>query len=163
MFDEDIEALAKAVVEEAAARHLTIGTAESCTGGLASAALTEISGSSAVVQGGIVSYALSIKEKLLGVGHGTLLEHGAVSAECVREMARGAREALDCDIAVSISGIAGPTGAVPGKPIGTVWFGICAEGFSDEEVCPFIGDRQQVRAQSVKRALELVLDAILRS
>jgi nicotinamide-nucleotide amidase len=161
VFNEAILTLATEVVETGTAKGLTVGTAESCTGGLVCAALTEVSGSSAVVQGGVCSYALDIKEKILGVKHQTLLDHGAVSSECVLEMVAGAREALDADVCVSVSGIAGPTGAVPGKPVGTVWFAIGTPRASRSSVRHFDGDRDAVRTQSVEYALSLIRDALM--
>lgn len=157
---DDVTKKAEGVLEAARAKGLTIGTAESCTGGLVEGALTAIPGSSDVVMGAVGSYACSVKEALLGVSHETLERVGAVSSECASEMAAGARRALDCDVAVSVTGIAGPGGAVPGKPVGLVWFGL---SFGDEvrtvsEV--FEGNRDQVRLQSVIRALELVSEAL---
>ena len=157
---DDVTKKAEGVLETARAKGLTIGTAESCTGGLVEGALTAIPGSSDVVMGAVGSYACSVKEALLGVSHETLERVGAVSSECASEMAAGARRALDCNVAVSVTGIAGPGGAVPGKPVGLVWFGL---SFGDEvrtvsEV--FDGNRDQVRLQSVMRALELVSEAL---
>lgn len=157
---DDVTKKAEGVLEAARVKGLTIGTAESCTGGLVEGALTAIPGSSDVVMGAVGSYACSVKEALLGVSHDTLERVGAVSSDCASEMAAGARRALGCDVAVSVTGIAGPGGAVPGKPVGLVWFGL---SFGDEvrtvsEV--FEGNRDQVRLQSVMRALELVSEAL---
>lgn len=157
---DDVTKKAEGVLEAARAKGLTIGTGESCTGGLVEGALTAIPGSSDVVMGAVGSYACSVKEALLGVSHETLERVGAVSSECASEMATGARRALDCDVAVSVTGIAGPGGAVPGKPVGLVWFGL---SFGDEvrvvsEV--FEGNRDQVRLQSVMRALDLIFEAL---
>ncbi len=156
---EDATALAAEVLECARAKGLTLGTAESCTGGLVEGALTAIPGSSDVVMGAVGSYACSVKSALLGVSGQTLAEHGAVSSECASEMARGARGALGCDVSVSVTGIAGPGGAVLGKPVGTVWFGVSV-GDEVKTVCGhFDGSRDQVRLQSVMKALELLKGA----
>ena len=156
---DDATALAAEVLDCARAKGLTVGTAESCTGGLVEASLTAVPGSSDVVMGAVGSYACSVKSTLLGVSEQTLAEHGAVSSECASEMARGARKALACDVSVSVTGIAGPGGAVPGKPVGTVWFGVSA-GDGVKTVCErFDGTRDQVRLQSVMKALELLKGA----
>ena len=151
---------ARSVVEEAASAGVWLGTAESCTGGLVSASITAVSGSSAVFTGGVASYAFSAKTAVLGVSQATLDAVGAVSLECATEMAQGARRVLDCDIAVSTTGIAGPTGAVPGKPVGTVCFGIDSSGSSHAVRRLFSGDRDTVRLKSVAFALDLIRGAI---
>ncbi len=142
------------VLELAKARGASIGTAESCTGGLVAAALTSVPGSSAVVAGGIVSYSNEVKQARLGVPEATLKAHGAVSEECALAMAEGARQALGCDLAVSITGIAGPGGGVPGKPVGTVCFAWATPEGSKARTHRFRGDRDRVRAFSVARALD---------
>ncbi len=156
---DDATALAAEVLDLARAKGLTVGTAESCTGGLVEAALTAIPGSSDVVMGAVGSYACSVKSALLGVSEQTLAEHGAVSSECASEMACGARTALGCDVSVSVTGIAGPGGAVPGKPVGTVWFGVSSGDSVHTECEHFAGDRNQVRLQSVMKALEMLKGA----
>lgn len=108
-------------------RKLTLATAESCTGGLVAKLITDVAGSSAIFSGGVVSYSNDVKMKILGVSDKTLGEHGAVSEETAGEMAEGARERLGTDVAVSTTGIAGPTGGVPGKPVGTVCFGVSSK------------------------------------
>ena len=118
--DEKVAGLLSALREA----KMTVGTAESCTAGMISARIADIPGSSDVLLGGIVSYSNGVKMKLLGVSEKTLRDHGAVSEECAGEMADGARRALGCDIAVSVTGIAGPGGGTPEKPVGTVCFGI---------------------------------------
>src|SRR3990172_5334310 len=106
------------------ARGLKLATAESCTGGLVSDRITNVSGSSEYFPGGIVAYSYEAKASLLGVSWDTLNTHGAVSEETVLEMARGARKLFNADIGISVSGIAGPTGGTPEKPVGTTWFGL---------------------------------------
>lgn len=156
--------LANAVLEACKAKGLRLATAESCTGGMVGAALTEIAGSSAVVLGGVVAYANSAKRDLLGVSPATLKAHGAVSEETAREMADGALRALGSDLAVSITGIAGPGGAGD-KPEGRVCFGIAAKGAETRTETRDFGalGRGNVRAASRDRALELLLEAAERA
>ena len=106
--------------------------------------------------GAVGSYACSVKEALLGVSHETLERVGAVSSECASEMAKGARIALGCDVSVSVTGIAGPGGAVPGKPVGLVWFGVSNGAVTHTESVVFPGDRSEVRMRSVMHALRLL-------
>lgn len=152
--------LARAVLEACKAKGLRLATAESCTGGMVGAALTGIAGSSAVVLGGVVAYANSAKRDLLGVGADTLKAHGAVSEETAREMAEGALRALGSDLAVSITGIAGPGGAGD-KPEGRVCFAIAGTGRQTESETRDFGaiGRAQVRVASRDRALDLLLAA----
>ncbi len=141
---------------------LSLGTAESCTAGLIASTLADVAGASAVLAGGIVSYANEVKRDRLGVDACTLAEKGAVSEEVAIQMAEGARAALSVDVAVSATGIAGPGGSVPGKPVGTVWIGVASPVGSRAELHHFDGDRAAVRAQAVKAALELMLNEIER-
>ena len=135
---------------------LTLATAESCTGGLIAAALTAIAGSSAVVMAGFVTYANAAKEKMVGVRAATLAQHGAVSAETAQEMAQGALARADVSLALSCTGIAGPGGATPGKPVGLVFIGCAmAEAETVVERHVFPGDRDAVRAATVAAALDL--------
>ena len=150
---------ASEVLDAARAKGLKLGTAESCTGGLVEASLTAVPGSSDVVMGAVGSYACSVKSALLGVSDQTLASVGAVSSECAAEMAEGARKALGADVAVSVTGIAGPGGAVPGKPVGLVWFGLATPAGTTTACETFAGDRSEVRLQSVMRALELLKGA----
>ncbi len=154
--DSDIADAAKLVVAEAKDRGLKLSTAESCTGGLIGGALTSIPGSSSVVEGGIISYSNEVKMDVLGVSAEDLRRVGAVSSEVAASMAQGSRRLAKSDIAVSVTGIAGPGGAVPGKPVGTVWFGLAdAEGVHTY-LRHFAGNRDQVRAQTVVYALSLI-------
>lgn len=152
---------AERVLQKARSLGRTLGTAESCTGGLVAAALTAVPGSSDCVLGSIVSYAYAVKEQVLGVPASWLESEGAVTARCAEAMAAGAVRVLGCDVAVSVTGIAGPGGSEPGKPVGTVWIGVCdAAGACRASRFLFDGDRGQVRAQAVREALRL-LDAAL--
>lgn len=140
----------------------TLVTAESCTGGGIGAALTAIPGSSAVYKGGIISYTNWVKEHLLHVDGQLLEKRGAVSAPVAEAMARGAREVLRADIAVSVTGLAGPGGDDFGNPVGTVFI-----GYSDREKTlsreyHFPGDREQVRSRTTEAALRLVLEEAVR-
>lgn len=137
---------------------LKLVTAESCTGGLISHRITDVPGSSEYFLGGIVAYAYEAKASLLGVSWDTLNTKGAVSRETVLEMARGARQALNADIAVSVSGIAGPAGGTPEKPVGFTWLGLVTP--TGEWARHFIwdGDREQNKRYSCDAALQFVLD-----
>ena len=125
-----------------------LATAESCTGGLIGHRLTNIPGSSDYYLGGVVAYAYEAKVALLGVSWNTLHAYGAVSRETVLEMSRGARKALGADISVSVSGIAGPGGGMPGKPVGTTWIGLSAADGEWARVYCFPGDREQNKSYS---------------
>lgn len=136
----------------------TLVTAESLTGGGIGAALTAVSGSSAVYKGGIISYTNWVKETVLGVSHDTLETHGAVSLQTAEEMAIGARKLLQADVAVSVTGLAGPGGDEYGNPVGTVCIGFSNEWESFAVKYYFEGNRSDVRRQTIRAALELVLD-----
>jgi PncC family amidohydrolase len=140
------------------ARGWTLATAESCTGGLIADRITNIPGSSDYFMGGIVAYANTVKIQTLGVPAETIERYGAVSQETVLEMARGARAALRVDLAVSVSGIAGPGGGLPGKPIGTTWIGLAASDGAWARTFIWDGDRQQNKAYSAQAALQFVFD-----
>lgn len=138
-------------------RGLTIATAESCTGGAVSAALTAVAGSSDYFRGGVVAYSLDAKRDLLDVPAALLDRFGAVSEECARAMAEGARRALGADLAVSTTGIAGPGGAEPGKPVGLVFIAVAdGEGTACARYV-FIGDRGTVIAAATREALALAV------
>jgi PncC family amidohydrolase len=136
---------------------LTLAAAESCTGGLVSHRITNVPGSSVYFMGGIIAYANQAKMRLLGVSESTLASHGAVSQETVLEMARGVRQALNADIGIAVSGIAGPGGGSPDKPVGLVWIGLSAADASQARSYLFPGDRLAVKEQSAEAALQMVL------
>lgn len=138
----------------------TVTCAESCTGGLLSAELTKLPGSSAWFHAGFVTYSNEAKQQLLGVKDNTLAFYGAVSEETVREMALGALIAAKADLALSISGIAGPTGGSEEKPVGTVWFGLAAKQRIWAKTALFDGDRDSIRAQAVQFALDFLCEKI---
>lgn len=136
-------------------------TAESCTGGWIGKVITDIPGSSAWYLGGVVSYSNALKQTLLGVPHSTLATAGAVSEPTARQMAIGALDTLGGEVAIAVTGIAGPDGGMPGKPVGTVWFGWAwrAQAAIETRVAleTFTGDREAVRRQTVRRALSELL------
>ena len=137
-------------------RHLTLAVAESCTGGLIGHRLTNVPGSSTYFLGGVIGYSYDAKERLLGVSHDTLYDFGAVSEQTVREMARGARRALGADIAVAVTGIAGPGGAMPGKPVGLTWIALSARDTDEARQFTWSGNRETNKAQSADAALSLL-------
>ena len=136
----------------------TLATAESCTGGGIGAALTAIPGSSAVYKGGIISYTNEIKHDLLGVDYTLLDTHGAVSAPVAEAMAIGARKALKADIALSVTGLAGPGGDDFGNPVGRVYIGYADEKRTLHREFTFSGGREEVRKQAAQEALKLILE-----
>jgi len=139
-------------------RKFTLATAESCTGGLVADRITNIPGSSEYFHGGIIAYSYEAKVALLNVSWDTLQKRGAVSREIVIEMARGGRVALGVDIVVSVSGIAGPGGGLPDKPVGTTWIGLSTAGGDWARKFVWEGDRLQNKALSADAALQFVLD-----
>jgi PncC family amidohydrolase len=139
---------------------LKLAVAESCTGGLIGDRITNVAGSSEYFLGGVIAYAYEVKVSLLGVSWDTLKEFGAVSREVVLDMARGARRAIEADVAVSVSGIAGPGGGTPEKPVGTVWVGVAGPGFERAEIFHFQGDREANKRQSAEAALSLLCDVL---
>ena len=149
---------AEELVGELKARGLTCATAESCTGGGVGSAITDVSGSSAVFMGGIISYDNSVKRDVLGVDPTVLDGVGPVSAECAEQMARGARRLLKTDLAVSITGLAGPGGDGT-HPAGFVWFGLATASGVHTESMTFPGDRAAGRVAAVLHALTLLLNA----
>jgi nicotinamide-nucleotide amidase len=141
-------------------RGLTVAVAESCTGGLLAKRLTDRPGSSAWFVGGVVAYANDIKTRQLGVQPATIESHGAVSEECAREMAEGARQAFNADVAISITGIAGPGGGTDDKPVGTVWIAVASNARTTARRYRFGGDRSEIRARAAQGALALMFEAI---
>lgn len=142
-------------------RNWTICTAESCTGGLVAHRLTNIAGSSKYVLGGVVSYSNAAKQKLLGVREATLIAYGAVSEQTAAEMVEGVRAVFDADVAVSITGIAGPGGGTPEKPVGLTYIGLLVRG-QQPQVRRHVwqGDREAVKAASANAALAWVVEAL---
>lgn len=138
----------------------TCATAESCTGGGVGFAITSVPGSSAVYLGGVVSYANSVKREALGVAAATLERCGAVSSECAAEMACGVRRLVGADIAISVTGIAGPGGGSDEKPTGLVWFGLASPSGVRTEKALFVGGRDEVRKQAVLHAVGMLTAAV---
>jgi nicotinamide-nucleotide amidase len=156
LFSRDERPIEAHVLSLCAARGLTLATAESCTGGMVAARLTGISGASEVLLGGVVAYANGVKEGELGVPAALLEEHGAVSPEVAAAMARGARERLGADVAVAVTGIAGPDGGTPEKPVGLVYLHVEGPDGGRGREFSFPGDRASIRARSTVGALHLV-------
>ena len=139
-------------------RGLRLAVAESCTGGLIGHLITNVPGSSTYYMGSVTAYAYEAKVRLLGVRWETLEKYGAVSQETVLEMARGVRTALAADIGLSVSGIAGPGGGTPDKPVGLVWIGLSAEQVDEAWCNIWSGGRLQVKEQSAQAALQMLAD-----
>lgn len=144
----------------AALKGKTLATAESCTGGMIGAALTAVPGASKVYKGGIISYWSEVKQQLLGVSGDDLQQLGPVSMQVASAMADGARKALHADIAVSVTGLAGPDGDEFGRPVGTVFVGFSREGKSTVKQFRFEGSREDVRQQAMEAALRLILEEV---
>jgi len=152
-----VNALARKVGRRLKASGAKLATAESCTGGWVAQAVTAISGSSAWFERGFVTYSNEAKQEMLGVKRATLKKHGAVSEETAREMAKGALKKSRATIAVAVTGVAGPTGGTPGKPVGMVCFSWATKKSLRSETRRFRGNRERVRRQSVVHALKGVL------
>lgn len=160
--DGALAELAGRVATALRARGQCLGTAESCTGGWIAKVCTDLAGSSDWFEGGVVSYSNALKQSLLGVDAWVLDTEGAVSAACAGQMAAGALSRLDTDWAVAVTGIAGPAGGSPEKPVGLVWFGWQARGGEARvRAHRFAGDREAVRRQTVAMALTVLLEMIL--
>lgn len=159
MNDDVIEA-ADALIKLCTERKLTIATAESCTGGLVAGALTDIAGSSAVVDRGFVTYSNNAKQQMLGVPVATLKKYGAVSRQTAEAMARGALTKAKVDLAVAITGIAGPGGGSPDKPVGLVHFAAASRDGTSMHAAMRYGDigRTEVRHKSVLQALRMLME-----
>lgn len=148
--------VAEKLVELLKARGLTCATAESCTGGGIGAAITAVAGSSEVFAGGVISYSNEVKHAVLGVSDENLERFGAVSSEVAAEMAVGAKRLMKTDLAVAVTGIAGPGGGSPEKPVGTVWFALAAPDGVRTEKALFTGDRETVRGKTIVHALGML-------
>lgn len=157
MFEAEVLTLAQSVLDACRARNWRLATAESCTGGLVAGALTAIAGSSDVVERGFVTYSNEAKSELLGVAPEIIVAYGAVSAETAVAMAQGAVARAPVDLAISVTGIAGPGGATGTKPVGLVLFGLARRDSECRSECRiFAGDRSAIRQAALQRALELL-------
>lgn len=156
---ENLDELASRVIEIFREKGLSLALAESCTGGMIAETITNVVGASDIFYGSAVTYVNSAKEHILGVAHETLEKHGAVSSECAEEMACGARSVYGADVAMSVTGIAGPGGGSEAKPVGTVWFGLAAKGDAETFRRCFDGDRAAVRRQTVEEVLRRLAEA----
>ena len=160
--DLKIHDLAKQIIAKASAAGLTICTAESCTGGLIAAALTDIPGASNVIDRGFITYSNEAKAEVLGVPEVLIKTHGAVSNDVAAAMATGALERAKTDISLSVTGIAGPGGGTAEKPVGLVWFGLALKGGESQTAHYLFGNhsRETIRQKSVYTALSLILEKI---
>ncbi|HXD49237.1 MAG TPA: competence/damage-inducible protein A [Gemmatimonadaceae bacterium] len=156
IYGEQDADLAAIVLEMCRRRKLTIAVAESCTGGLLGARLTAVPGSSDIVMGGVIAYHNDVKHALLGVDSAVLREHGAVSEAVALQMATGARRAVHASVGLAITGIAGPTGGTPEKPVGTVWVAVDVEGVAEARLFKLIGDRDEIRQRAAQWAMEML-------
>ena len=156
---ENLDELASRVIEIFREKGLSRALAESCTGGMIAETITNVAGASDIFYGSAVTYVNSAKEHILGVAHETLEKHGAVSSECAEEMACGARSVYGADVAMSVTGIAGPGGGSEAKPVGTVWFGLAAKDDAETFRRRFDGDRAAVRRQTVEEVLRRLAEA----
>ena len=158
MADAELQALAERLQGLCLGRHLTVAVAESCTGGLVAATITEIAGSSGYFRGGVVSYADQAKTTFLGVPEATLAAHGAVSAQVARAMALGVREQLGVSVAASVTGVAGPDGGSNEKPVGLTYIGLADAGMADVRRFVWTGDRAANRHDSVRAVLRWLIE-----
>ena len=156
---ENLDELASRVIEIFREKGLSLALAESCTGGMIAETITNVAGASDIFYGSAVTYVNSAKEHILGVARETLEKHGAVSSECAEEMACGARRVYGADVAMSVTGIAGPGGGSEGKPVGTVWFGLATKDGAETFRRRFDGDRAAVRRQTVGEVLRRLAEA----
>lgn len=161
MNDSQTNTLLQELLRLLRSKKLTVGFAESCTGGLLSATLAAEAGVSDVFMGSVVSYSYEAKMDLLGVDASTLKNEGAVSESVARQMAQGARKQLKVDVSVAITGIAGPTGGTPDKPVGTVCFAVAGPDLAEGVIRKhFSGDRHQIQKASVRFALEYLISGL---
>ena len=156
----EIKKLEEQVVALLLENGYTITTVESCTAGLLSSTIVNVSGSSSCFNEGYVTYSNKAKERLVGVSHATLEQYGAVSEETAREMAQGGASVANANVALSVTGIAGPTGGTKEKPVGLVYLGCCVNGIVEVIECQFHGTREENRKSSVEAALKLAITAI---
>lgn len=156
---ENLDELASRVIEIFREKGLSLAFAESCTGGMIAETITNVAGASDIFYGSAVTYVNSAKEHILGVARETLEKHGAVSSECAEEMACGARRVYGADVAMSVTGIAGPGGGSEAKPVGTVWFGLATKDGAETFRRRFDGDRAAVRRQTVEEVLHRLAKA----
>ena len=156
----DLNRASTEVVRAFLEKGMTLGTAESLTGGMIAASVASVSGASAVLMGGVVSYDARVKHEVLGVEQSVIDTVGVVSEPCARQMAEGARKVLKVDVAVSATGIAGPTGGTVETPVGTVFIGVSSAKGTRVDECHFEGDRQSVREQSAAHALKMALEVL---
>lgn len=156
---ENLDELASRVIEIFREKGLSLALAESCTGGMIAETITNVAGASDIFYGSAVTYVNSAKEHILGVAHETLEKHGAVSSECAEEMACGSRRVYGADVAMSVTGIAGPGGGSAAKPVGTVWFGLASKDGTETFRRRFDGDRAAVRRQTVEEVLRRLAEA----
>ena len=159
---ERLEIVVNEVVSKLNELRLQVATAESCTGGLLSATIVDVSGASAIFHEGYVTYSNEAKEKNLGISHDTLVKYGAVSSQTAAEMAKGAALRANAQMGISTTGIAGPTGGTQEKPVGLVFIGCYFEGQVVTKEFHFTGNRQTVREQAVLAALNLVREVLER-
>lgn len=155
--------LEEKVVNELQKKQYTITTAESCTGGLLAGRILNVSGASAIYNEGHITYSNEAKERLIGVSHETLVQYGAVSEQTAAEMAKGAALVAKADVGLSTTGIAGPTGGTPEKPVGLVYVSCCINGEVTVKECRFHGDREANRNAAVEAALQLLWNILSNS
>ena len=158
--DDALRELASRVQKRLLERKLSVATAESCTGGLVGHVLTEVAGSSEYFLGGVISYGDAVKQSLLAVPEATLTKHGAVSAQTAVAMAEGARKALSADVAVAVTGIAGPSGGTAAKPVGLTYVAVADSAGHDVRRFVWEGDRSSNKRESAAAALELLLERV---
>lgn len=157
---EDIYQLAQSLGDTLLAKGWYITCAESCTGGGIGFAITSTAGSSSWFNKGFITYSNQVKQDMLGVAESTIIEHGAVSAKTVEEMANGAAKMASAKVAISVSGIAGPDGGTPNKPVGTVWFGFYVNGQTMSKKQQFNGNREAVRIKAIEFALSNIINLL---
>ncbi len=160
MIDQQLLDLAADVGKALRPNGLRLATAESCTGGLIGHLMTEIAGSSDYYHGGVIAYDNAVKREVLGVELATLEQYGAVSEECAREMAGGVRRLLGTQVSLATTGIAGPGGGSAQKPVGLVYIALATSDGVRVERCLFQGDRSRIKAETARRGLQMVLEAL---